>query len=69
MLPAGFEPTISAGRQSQTHALDSAATGTGVSDLYLTIYIYNQFYIMERNVSSQIAGNIARVLKIKQLCP
>jgi len=25
----GFEPTISAGRRSQTYALDRAATGTG----------------------------------------
>jgi len=28
--PVGFEPTISAGKRPQTHALDSAATGTGV---------------------------------------
>jgi hypothetical protein len=27
--PAGFEPTISAGEQPQTHALDRAATGSG----------------------------------------
>ena len=29
MTPAGFEPTISTGERSQTHALDHAATGTG----------------------------------------
>ena len=29
MPPGGFEPTISAGERSQTHALDRAATGTG----------------------------------------
>jgi hypothetical protein len=29
MLPAGFEPTISAGEWPQTHDLDRAATGTG----------------------------------------
>ena len=29
MLPVGFEPTISAGKRSQTYALDRAATGTG----------------------------------------
>jgi len=29
MLPAGFEPTISAGEQLQNYALDRAATGTG----------------------------------------
>ena len=30
MPPAGFEPTISAGERPQTHALDRAATGTGI---------------------------------------
>jgi len=34
MLPVGFEPTISAGERPQTHALDRAATGTG-------IYVYH----------------------------
>ena len=29
MLPVGFEPTISAGKQPKTYALDRAATGTG----------------------------------------
>ena len=29
MLPVGFEPTISAGKQPLTYALDRAATGTG----------------------------------------
>jgi len=29
MLPAGFEPTISAGKQPETYALDRAATETG----------------------------------------
>jgi len=29
MTPAGFEPTISAGEQPQTFALDRAASGTG----------------------------------------
>ena len=29
MPPVGFEPTISAGEQPQTHALDGAATGIG----------------------------------------
>ena len=29
MPPVGFEPTISAGKQPQTYALDCAATGTG----------------------------------------
>jgi len=30
----GFEPTISAGEQPQTHALDRATTGTGFRILY-----------------------------------
>ena len=30
MPPVGFEPTISAGELPQTHALDRAATGTGI---------------------------------------
>ena len=29
MLPAGFEPTVSAGERPQTYALDRAATGIG----------------------------------------
>jgi len=29
MPPVGFKPTISAGEQSQTYALDRVATGTG----------------------------------------
>ena len=30
----GFEPTISAGEQLQTHALDRVATGTGFDILF-----------------------------------
>ena len=30
MPPVGFEPTISPGERPQTHALDRAATGTGL---------------------------------------
>ena len=30
MPPVGFEPTIWAGERPQTHALDRAATGTGL---------------------------------------
>jgi hypothetical protein len=37
-MPAvGFETTISRGEQPQTHALDRAATGTGL--LYVTILL------------------------------
>ena len=38
MPPVGFEPTISAGEQLQTYALDRAATGTG---MYYILYIIN----------------------------
>ena len=39
MPPAGFEPTISAGEQPQTYALDRAATGTGnLLNYYMPIY-------------------------------
>ena len=31
MAPAGSEPTISAGEQPQTYALDRVATGTGTA--------------------------------------
>ena len=33
MPPVGFEPTISAGEQPQTYALNSAATGVGTVPL------------------------------------
>ena len=36
MPPAGFEPTIPASEQPQTHALDRAATGIG-SNIMRTI--------------------------------
>ena len=46
MPPVGFEPTISAGEQPQTYALDRAATGTGALHftfliLYLSIVAAN----------------------------
>ena len=39
MPPVGFEPTVSAGEQPQTCALDRAATGTGI--LINCLYEYN----------------------------
>ena len=33
MHPVGFEPTVSAGEQPQTYALDRAATGNGTLDV------------------------------------
>jgi len=35
MAVVGFEPTISAGERPQTHALDRAATGTGINFIYI----------------------------------
>ena len=32
MPPAGFEPAIPASERQQTHALDRAATGTGIAN-------------------------------------
>ena len=37
MSPVGFEPTITAGEQPQTYALDRAATGSGIHDIVLLI--------------------------------
>jgi hypothetical protein len=37
MPPVGFEPTISAGEQPQTHALDCAATGIVQQELYFLL--------------------------------
>jgi len=47
MPPVGFEPTISAGEDPQTHALDRANTGIGISlqYLYYTLYIEILLYI------------------------
>ena len=45
MPPVGFEPTISAGEQPQTYALNRAATGTG-SDLILSLKYLKQLWFM-----------------------
>jgi hypothetical protein len=34
MSRVGFKPPISAGERSQTYALDRAATGTGIKEIY-----------------------------------
>ena len=34
MHPVGFEPVISEGERPQTHALDRAATGTGINSYW-----------------------------------
>jgi len=54
--PVGFEPTISEGERPNTHALDSAATGTG------EIYSGNSKYCIIGNFCSQnfmsLEGNL-----------
>ena len=45
MPPVGFEPTISAGERPQTHALDRAATGTGIKKIF-------------KNLNLRISSNI-----------
>jgi hypothetical protein len=39
----GFEPTISAGEQPQTYALDRAATGTGIYIYMRTSNLHHAF--------------------------
>ena len=66
MLPVGFEPTISAGEQPKTYALDRAATGTGMIGgilvLLIYIYIYNQssnkgiILNIKQNTSGSMSG-------------
>ena len=41
--PVGFEPTISAGEQPQTYALDRAATGTGTALSAVCKYVYSSY--------------------------
>jgi hypothetical protein len=43
MPPVGFEPAISAGERPQTHALDRAVTGTGISVLPNVINLHNVY--------------------------
>jgi hypothetical protein len=54
MPPAGFEPTIAASKQPQTHALDSAATSLGLS--YIAgenILLRRQRYCRYSNIQSK----------------
>ena len=49
MPPVRFEPTISTGERPQTYGLDRAATGTGLQQGYLLIYLLT--YSMEQGPS------------------
>ena len=42
MPPMGFEPKISACERPHTHALDRAATGTGIQPSNVTYLLYNR---------------------------
>ena len=41
MPPAGFEPTIPAGKPLQTNAVDRAATGIGMSYVFTAIFLHS----------------------------
>ena len=58
--PVGFEPTISAGKWPQTHALDRAATGTGYGKIQILISSLPLLCIMKDSgfVSSNLIGKI-----------
>ena len=42
MPPMGFEPTIAAGDRPLTYALDCAATGIGITSLYISEFTQYQ---------------------------
>ena len=52
MPPVGFEPTISAGEQPKTYALDRTATGNGYINTNIIINI-NYNYVLLRNEKSE----------------
>ena len=55
MPPAGFEPTILAGERPQTHALDRAATWTGVNiDIIMLILIQTMSKVHQINEFRQL---------------
>ena len=62
MPPAGFEPTIPANERPHTHALDRAATGTGLRFHYCHIFQDNwtssekQGSIIERSAVLGVLG-------------
>jgi hypothetical protein len=57
MNPVGFEPTISVGELPQTHALDGAATGTG---LFVRYWVHNA-YLKKHNLKN-------KTFKLKYFC-
>ena len=70
MPSVGFEPTILAGEQPKTYALDRATTGTG--NIYIYIYIY--FLVLLGLVNKGLrtdSGPLPTVLwpLLKKACP
>ena len=51
MPPVGFEPTISAHEQPQTHALDRVVTGTGKQHYYWHICVLLETKIKEKSTA------------------
>ena len=65
MSPVGFEPTIPAGERPQTHALESAATGTGMFLLYLLLiprFIASSFLLSVPSISKRLCTHYPPVL-------
>ena len=63
MPPVGFEPTISAGKRPQTHALDRTTTGTGLTTWLLAInnnqrYSNRWHYDITRVVGKHFASEV-----------
>ena len=53
MPPVGFKPTISAGKRSETYALDRAATGTGT---YVNVTVQKFRHSVQYLVISYLTG-------------
>jgi hypothetical protein len=56
MPSVGFEPNISAGERLQTHALDRAATGSGMK------------YYDEQFKKIRWASHVARIVEVRSEC-
>ena len=63
MPPVGFEPTVSAGEQPQTYALDRAATGTGIQNTKSP-----DFLIRTRRVMNDEGRAHARYVYLPDIC-
>jgi len=66
MPPVEFEPTISAGERPQTYALDRAATGTGIRNVY---HLKKLILFLLRTLCTRFNRNTAHVRAAVQFCP